>query len=72
MVKSALILVPSPLVTQWGDELATKFQLRFYPRRIVISAPGEMSYWNHENVLASINVAKSKKFSSLAKGNGIW
>jgi hypothetical protein len=29
MVKSALILVPSPLVSQWSEELVTKFQLPF-------------------------------------------
>ena len=29
MVKTALILVPSPLVTQWGEELAAKFRLSF-------------------------------------------
>ena len=61
MVKTALILVPSPLVTQWGEELAAKFRLRFLSTEDSDFSSGEMSFWNHGNVLASINVAKSKK-----------
>jgi hypothetical protein len=61
MVKSALILVPSPLVGQWKDELATKFQLPFLSTEETAFRSGEPSFWNRPFVLASINVAKSPK-----------
>ncbi|MBN2034298.1 MAG: DEAD/DEAH box helicase family protein [Deltaproteobacteria bacterium] len=61
MVKSALILVPSPLVTQWRDELAAKFQLEFLSTEDADFRSGNVSTWNRPYVLASINVAKSKK-----------
>jgi SNF2 family DNA or RNA helicase len=61
MVKSALILVPSPLVSQWSDELAAKFQLPFFSTEETAFRSGEPSFWNRPYVLASINVAKSPK-----------
>lgn len=61
MVKSALILTPTPLVSQWKEELKTKFGLNFpstddpgYNRR-------NKSFWKQDFILASINLAKSKK-----------
>ena len=61
MVKSALILTPTPLVSQWQEELKAKFGLdipstddRDYHTR-------GASFWNEPFVLASINLAKSKK-----------
>ncbi len=61
MVKSALILVPSPLVSQWSEELAAKFQLPFFSTEETAFRSGEPSFWNRPYVLASINVAKSPK-----------
>jgi SNF2 family DNA or RNA helicase len=61
MVKSALILVPSPLVSQWSEELTAKFQLPFLSTDETDFRSGEASPWNRPFVLASINVAKSKK-----------
>jgi SNF2 family DNA or RNA helicase len=60
LIKTALILVPSPLVTQWGEELAAKFRLTFRSTEDSDFNSGEKSFWNHGNVLASINVAKSR------------
>jgi SNF2 family DNA or RNA helicase len=65
MVKSALILVPSPLVTQWGEELATKFQLPFRSTEQTDFRSGEVSFWNQPYILSSINVAKSRKNFSM-------
>ncbi len=60
MVKSALILTPTPLVSQWQGELKTKF-------RLDISSTDDQNYrtkgdsfWKEPFVLASINLAKSK------------
>lgn len=61
MVKSALILVPSPLVSQWREELAGKFQLQFFSTEETAFRSGEAFFWNRPYVLASINVAKSPK-----------
>jgi SNF2 family DNA or RNA helicase len=65
MVKSALILVPSALVSQWSEELAAKFQLHFLSTDESDFRSGEALPWNRPFVLASINVAKSKKNFSL-------
>ena len=65
MVKSALILVPSALVSQWSEELAAKFQLHFLSTDETDFRSGEISPWNRPYILASINVAKSKKNFSL-------
>jgi SNF2 family DNA or RNA helicase len=61
LVKSALILVPSPLVSQWSEELASKFQLNFFSTEETAFRSGEPSFWHRPYVLASINVAKSPK-----------
>jgi SNF2 family DNA or RNA helicase len=60
MVKSALILTPTPLVSQWREELRVKFDLDFVStddRGIKIND----QFWQLPFVLASINQAKSKK-----------
>jgi SNF2 family DNA or RNA helicase len=61
MAKTALILVPSPLVSQWAEELSAKFGLSFLCTEDSGFNSGEVSFWNNENVLASINVAKSRR-----------
>jgi SNF2 family DNA or RNA helicase len=65
MVRSALILVPSPLVSQWSEELASKFQLPFFSTEETSFHSGEPAFWNRPYVLASINIAKSAKNFSL-------
>jgi len=59
MVKSALILTPTPLVSQWKEELKVKFGLNFPST----DDPGSrnQSFWKEDFILASINLAKSKK-----------
>ncbi|MCF6188043.1 MAG: DEAD/DEAH box helicase [Desulfobulbaceae bacterium] len=65
MVKNALILTPTPLVSQWKEELQSKFGLDFTST----DDPGVRindRFWQRPFVLASINQAKSKKnFSSV-------
>jgi SNF2 family DNA or RNA helicase len=61
MVKSGLILVPTPLVSQWRDELREKFDLAFPST----DDPGYRArgdgFWHEPFLIASINLAKSKK-----------
>ena len=56
-----LILVPTPLVSQWHEELQSKFALEFSipPRTATADRP---EYWaNTDLVLASLPFAKSKR-----------
>ncbi len=60
MVKSTLILTPTPLVSQWREELKEKFELDFVStddQGVRIND----GFWRQPFVLASINQAKSKK-----------
>ncbi len=61
LVKRVLILVPAPLVSQWREELDSKFGLEF-------SAPGPAElrkgeeYWlGTDRVLTSLSTAKSRR-----------
>lgn len=61
LVKSALILVPSPLVSQWREELKTKFDLEFRTTDDRDFEPGSEDFWQSPWILASLSTAKSKK-----------
>ncbi|WDN87675.1 hypothetical protein BuS5_00643 [Desulfosarcina sp. BuS5] len=60
MVKNALILTPTPLVSQWKEELAAKFNLDFVSTDDQ-DLKNKNGFWQSDFVLASINQAKSKK-----------
>ena len=60
MVKTVLILTPTPLVSQWREELQVKIDLDFVStddRGVKL----DDAFWSSPFVLASINQAKSKK-----------
>lgn len=61
LAKRVLILVPTPLVSQWQEELASKFHLEFsIPPRTGTADRAE--YWrNTDRVLASLAFAKGRK-----------
>jgi len=61
MVKNALILAPTPLVSQWKGELKDKFGLDFPSSDDPGSSSRSSSLWKQDFILASINLAKSKK-----------
>ena len=61
IAKRVLILTPTTLVSQWSDELQSKFGLEFVipPRTHIADWP---DYWaQHDLVLTSINFAKMKQ-----------
>jgi SNF2 family DNA or RNA helicase len=61
MVRRVLILVPSPLVSQWQEELSGKFGLDFtIPPRT--AAADRADFWTgHDRVLASLAFVKTKR-----------
>ncbi|WP_321493401.1 SNF2-related protein [uncultured Desulfobacter sp.] len=61
MVKTALILTPTPLVSQWQTEMASKFNLRVQSTDSPEFKSGDSGFWEQNIVVASINQAKSKK-----------
>jgi SNF2 family DNA or RNA helicase len=61
MVKSALILTPTPLVSQWREELKAKFALDFPSTDDPDFRKPDEAFWDQPFVLASINQAKSKR-----------
>jgi len=65
MARRVLILVPAPLVSQWHEELSSKFDLQFtIPPKSVTSDRAE--FWSsHDRVLASLAFVKTKKRSAV-------
>jgi len=61
MVKSAMILAPTPLVSQWRDELQAKFDMSIPSTDDPDYASRGDAFWDEPFILASINIAKSKK-----------
>jgi SNF2 family DNA or RNA helicase len=68
IVKSALILTPSSLVSQWQEELKNKFGLDFPSTDDPDFHKRGIEFWKAPYILASINQAKSKRnFSAVVK-----
>ena len=61
MVKSALILTPTPLVSQWKEEMKSKFDLDIPSTDDADFKKKGTAFWEAPFILASINQAKSKK-----------
>ncbi|MEA3358396.1 MAG: SNF2-related protein [Thermodesulfobacteriota bacterium] len=61
MVKNVLILTPSPLVSQWQEELKAKFDLSFSSTDDPDYRKMGRSFWDQPFILTSINLAKSKR-----------
>lgn len=68
MVKSALILTPTPLVSQWKEEMKAKFGLDLSSTDDPVYRIKGDSFWEGPFILASINLAKSKKNFPLVTG----
>ena len=61
MVKTALILTPTPLVSQWKEEMKSKFGLDIPSTDDSDFKQKADAFWEEPFILASINQAKSKK-----------
>ncbi|GAI30035.1 unnamed protein product, partial [marine sediment metagenome] len=61
-----LVLVPPSLVIQWKDEMASKFNIKFVTTDDKYYEEEKEKLWKKNNlVIASLNMAKSKKNSEI-------
>jgi len=65
MVRNVLILTPSSLVSQWKEEMASKFGIEFVTPEEMGNGEDLEKIWDEKYVIASLNLAKSKKHMPL-------
>jgi superfamily II DNA or RNA helicase len=69
MVKNILILTPAPLVSQWQEEMAQKFDLVFATTEDPLFSADPDRFWRGSFIIASIHTAKSSKNFNRVAGN---
>jgi superfamily II DNA or RNA helicase len=69
MVKSILILTPAPLVSQWQEEMAQKFNMPFAATEDPLLQSDPERFWRAPFIIASIHTAKSSRNFSRVAGN---
>ena len=65
MARRVLILVPAPLVSQWHEELSSKFDLEFTIPPKGVAADRAEFWTGHDRVLASLAFVKTKKRAAI-------
>ena len=61
LVRSALILAPSSLVSQWQEELKEKFELSFVSSNDPLFRQDPEGFWKESFILVSLQTARSKR-----------
>ena len=61
MIKNVLILTPAPLVSQWREEMDSKFGIEFVTTDDIEFTRAPADFWKNKFIIASINTAKSSK-----------
>jgi superfamily II DNA or RNA helicase len=69
MVKNILILTPAPLVSQWQEEMAQKFDIVFATTDDPLFSADPDRFWRESFIIASIHTAKSSKNFTRVAGN---
>jgi superfamily II DNA or RNA helicase len=69
MVKNILILTPAPLVSQWQEEMAQKFDIVFTTTDDPLFSADPDRFWRGSFIIASIHTAKSSKNFARVAGN---
>jgi superfamily II DNA or RNA helicase len=69
MVKNILILTPAPLVSQWQEEMAQKFDIHFATTDDPLFSADPDRFWQGSFIIASIHTAKSSKHFPRVAGN---
>lgn len=59
MIKNILTLTPTPLVSQWKEEMLAKFGIEFITTDSSKSMKDINNFWKQKFIIASINTAKS-------------
>lgn len=59
MIKNILTLTPTPLVSQWKEEMLAKFGIEFITTDSSKSMKDINNFWKQRFIIASINTAKS-------------
>jgi superfamily II DNA or RNA helicase len=61
LVKTALVLAPSSLVSQWQEELAGKFGIPFVSTQEELFRMNPAAFWAEPFILASLQTVRSKR-----------
>jgi superfamily II DNA or RNA helicase len=61
MVRNILILVPPALVSQWKEEMQTKFSVEFTTTEDPGALEDPENFWKEKYIIASLHTAKSKR-----------
>ncbi len=61
MIKNILVLTPTPLVSQWKEEMLAKFGIEFITTDNSKLMKDINNFWKQRLIIASINTAKSSK-----------
>lgn len=61
MIKNVLILAPAPLVSQWKEEMLSKFGIAFITTDDAEFQTASDSFWKNRFIIASLNTAKSSR-----------
>jgi superfamily II DNA or RNA helicase len=69
MIKNILILTPAPLVSQWQEEMAQKFDIVFATTEDPLFSADPDRFWRESFIIASIHTAKSSKNFTRVAGN---
>ncbi|KWT74915.1 SNF2-related protein [Candidatus Magnetominusculus xianensis] len=68
MVKTILILTPAALVSQWKEEMSTKFDIDFITTDELATLDEPDNFWGNKLIIASINTAKSVRHFETVTG----
>jgi len=65
MAKSVLILTPASLVSQWKEEMSSKFNLKFISSEDENIDTGQQDFWKEKLIIASLHLARNSRNSPL-------
>ena len=69
MVDSALVLAPAPLVGQWREELATKFDIPCATTHDALLRTDPDRFWNQKYLIASLALARRSEHAARLIGH---
>ena len=64
MARNVLILTPSSLVSQWKEEMESKFGIEFMTTEEMGSLDKPEAFWKERYLIASLNMAKEQEESA--------